>query len=58
MKDKTMRTLSGGTRQKVLHWRSYSPPVLIFDEPTAGLDPIAVEILKDKILRSKNRRKL
>ena len=60
MKDKTMRTLSGGTRQKVSAALAFlfPSPVLIFDEPTAGLDPIAVEILKDKILRSKTEEKL
>jgi Cu-processing system ATP-binding protein len=60
MKDKTMRTLSGGTRQKVSAALAFlfPAPVLIFDEPTAGLDPIAVEILKDKIIREKTEDKL
>jgi len=51
MLNKRMRTLSGGTRQKVSAALAFMfcPPVLILDEPTAGLDPIAVEIMKEKI---------
>lgn len=57
MYHKTMRTLSGGTTQKVSAALAFlfSPPVLILDEPTAGLDPLAAEILKDKIRSSKNK---
>lgn len=60
MNDKAMRTLSGGTRQKVSAALAFlfPAPVLIFDEPTAGLDPVAIEILKDKILREKADNKL
>ena len=60
MKDKRMHTLSGGTRQKVSAALAFlfPAPVVILDEPTAGLDPIAVEILKDKILRFKAEDKL
>lgn len=60
MFDKPMRTLSGGTRQKVSASLSFlfNPKVLILDEPTAGLDPIAAEILKTKILKEKNNGKL
>jgi len=45
--DKRMRTLSGGTRQKVSAALAFlfNPDVLILDEPTAGLDPVAAEIL-------------
>jgi Cu-processing system ATP-binding protein len=32
--------------------------VLILDEPTAGLDPVAAEILKEKIIDEKARGKL
>ncbi|MCA9739173.1 MAG: ABC transporter ATP-binding protein [Gemmatimonadota bacterium] len=49
--DRPFRALSGGTRQKVnaaLAFR-YRTPVLILDEPTAGLDPVAARILKAKI---------
>jgi len=57
---KRMRTLSGGTRQKVSASLSFlfKPEVLILDEPTAGLDPLASEVLKDKITREKQRGKL
>lgn len=58
--DKRMHTLSGGTRQKVSAAISFlfNPAVLILDEPTAGLDPLSVEILKEKILREKERGKV
>lgn len=57
MSDKRMHTLSGGTRQKVSASLAFlfNPRIMILDEPTAGLDPIAVEILKEKILSEKNR---
>lgn len=58
--NKRMHTLSGGTRQKVSAAISFlfDPGVLILDEPTAGLDPLSVEILKTKILREKERGKV
>jgi Cu-processing system ATP-binding protein len=51
MLKKRMRTLSGGTRQKVSASLAFlfRSDVLILDEPTAGLDPVAAEILKEKI---------
>lgn len=60
IQDKRMRTLSGGTRQKVSATLAFlfSPDVLILDEPTAGLDPVASEILKQKIVKEKNKGKL
>jgi Cu-processing system ATP-binding protein len=60
MYDKQMRTLSGGTTQKVSAALAFlfSPSVLILDEPTAGLDPVAAEILKAKILKAKNQGRL
>ncbi|HET9057741.1 MAG TPA: ABC transporter ATP-binding protein [Chitinophagaceae bacterium] len=58
--NKRMRTLSGGTRQKVSASLAFmfNPDVLILDEPTAGLDPLASEILKDKIITEKQKGKL
>lgn len=57
---KPMRTLSGGTRQKVSACVAFlfDPDVLILDEPTAGLDPISVEILKEKVLSERKKGKL
>jgi Cu-processing system ATP-binding protein len=57
MSDKRMHTLSGGTRQKVSASLAFlfNPRIMILDEPTAGLDPIAVEILKEKILAEMNK---
>ncbi len=58
--DKKMRTLSGGTTQKVSATLAFmfNPDVLILDEPTAGLDPLASEILKEKIISEKAKGKL
>ncbi len=57
---KRMRTLSGGTTQKVSASLAFlfNPDVLILDEPTAGLDPVASEILKEKIIAEKQKGKL
>lgn len=58
--DKRMRTLSGGTRQKVSAALAFmfNAQVLILDEPTAGLDPLSSEILKDKISKENKNGKL
>jgi len=60
MLDKRMHTLSGGTRQKVSAALAFlfNPPVLILDEPTAGLDPVSAEYLKEKIQQEKTKGKL
>lgn len=49
--EKPLRTLSGGTRQRlnaVIAFR-FDPDLYVLDEPTAGLDPVASGILKDKV---------
>lgn len=58
--DKRMHTLSGGTRQKVSATLAFlfNPPILFLDEPTAGLDPVSVEVLKDKIQKTKEEGRL
>jgi Cu-processing system ATP-binding protein len=58
--NKRMSSLSGGTRQKVSASLAFifQPQILILDEPTAGLDPVATEILKEKIRKEKEKGKL
>ncbi len=52
---KPLRALSGGTRQKVSAVLAFSfhPRILILDEPTAGLDPVASGALKRRIRRER-----
>lgn len=58
--NKSMRTLSGGTRQRVSACIAFlfDPDVLVLDEPTAGLDPVSVEILKEKVMNEREKGKL
>lgn len=60
IKDKKMRNLSGGTRQKVSASLAFlfKPDIYILDEPTAGLDPLSSELLKDKIIKERSAGKL
>lgn len=48
---KPIRTLSGGTRQKlsIVIAFMFDPEILILDEPTASLDPLSSSILKELI---------
>jgi len=57
---KKMSTLSGGTTQKVSAALAFmfNPDVLILDEPTAGLDILSSEKLKQKIIKEKQNGKL
>ena len=54
--DTRVRALSGGTRQKLAVALAFlfAPRVLVLDEPTAGLDPMANAVLKDKILSERS----
>jgi Cu-processing system ATP-binding protein len=55
--DRPLGTLSGGTRQKInaVLAFAFEPACLILDEPTAGLDPLASRIFKDRILAARAR---
>jgi Cu-processing system ATP-binding protein len=50
-----VRTLSGGTQQKLsaalAFW--FRPDLLVLDEPTAGLDPVAARTLKNEVRASR-----
>src|SRR5262249_32310146 len=52
---KRVATLSGGTRQKLNAVAAYlfRPSIVIMDEPSAGLDPLASRALKRKIVQAK-----
>lgn len=60
IQNKSMRSLSGGMRQKVSACLAFlfSPEILILDEPTAGLDPLSSELLKEKIIREQAKGRL
>lgn len=58
--NKKLNKLSGGTKQKVnlLLTFLFDNPILILDEPTTGLDPAALIILKELIIREKKKGKI
>lgn len=60
MANKPLGGLSGGMKQKVNAALAFlfDPRIIILDEPTAGLDPLSAEILKEKIRTEKNKGKL
>lgn len=60
MAAKRLGQLSGGMKQKVSAALAFqfNPEVMILDEPTAGLDPLSNEMLKDKLKESMNEGKL
>jgi Cu-processing system ATP-binding protein len=57
--NKPLRNLSGGTRQKVniLLAFMFDTKYYILDEPTAGLDPLALIHFKELVLKEKNKGK-
>lgn len=58
--NKSLRNLSGGTRQKVNMVLAFmfDSPVIILDEPTVGLDPVAITRFKDLLDKEKRKGKL
>ena len=57
--EKKLRTLSGGMRQKVniVSALMYDTEVIVLDEPTIGLDPVALIALKELIRAERKRGK-
>lgn len=57
---KNLRTLSGGTRQKInlVSALMYDTKVVVLDEPTIGLDPVALIKLKDYIRNERSAGKI
>ena len=55
--DRPLGVLSGGTRQKVnaVIAMAFRPDLLVLDEPTAGLDPLAARVLKDRLALERSR---
>ncbi len=54
--DKKLEQLSKGMAQKVQFITTvmHRPPLMIFDEPFSGFDPVNADLLKQEILRLKN----
>jgi Cu-processing system ATP-binding protein len=54
--NKKIKTLSGGNKQKVSACIAlmFDPKIIILDEPTAGLDPVASANLKKKIIEQRD----
>jgi Cu-processing system ATP-binding protein len=52
---KRLGQLSGGTQQKILAAIAllFGPKILILDEPTVGLDPLATTAFKDKLRKER-----
>jgi Cu-processing system ATP-binding protein len=54
--NKQIKNLSGGNKQKLSAYIAliFNPSIIILDEPTAGLDPVASSNLKQKILEERS----
>ena len=54
--DKLPNELSGGMKNRVSFARAIvsNPKIILYDEPTAGLDPIASTVIEDYILKLRN----
>lgn len=57
---KNFGQLSGGYKQRVTGALAflYHPDIMILDEPTASLDPLSSEIMRNKILKEKEKDKI
>lgn len=55
--NKKLETLSKGMQQKVQFVTTvlHEPPLLIFDEPFSGFDPVNAELLKNEILQLRDK---
>jgi Cu-processing system ATP-binding protein len=55
--NKKFGVLSGGTKQKVaiIAALAHDPPIVILDEPGAGLDPLSAEVFKERVRGLANR---
>ena len=56
---KQIKNLSGGNKQKLSAYIAliFNPSIIILDEPTAGLDPVASSNLKQRILEERTKGK-
>ena len=56
IEDKFPSELSGGMQKRVSFARAIvtEPKIILYDEPTAGLDPISSTLIEDYIVRLKN----
>lgn len=57
--NKQIKNLSGGNKQKLSAYIAliFNPSIIILDEPTAGLDPVASSNLKQRILEERTKGK-